>query len=424
MKNGSILIISNNPDVSKKISEKIKLLRECDTVQSVSFLEAISVLNSSHPSLIILYWAKEDSVNIVKEIRSIHSLDKVPIIFVMDSLIEEILFCAFDYGIDEFFYLNDPDSIILMRIFLSLQKAILYKKIDTNEEIMMDTNILDKKTNIYSSEYSHVVLNYFVNKCLEDNIEDTILMYVKPLPLDKKFLNQTKIASYIKSVPRSSDIIAFAEKENTGFYLILNNCTKVGAKSVTQRLKKTLEGSCEIYANALEITLPFEKIQSLLVKSINEQIMAKNDFNFFFEDDIRDYYKVLEEEEENKKFKQEDFKDFFRNFEKIIIPVFYHFQTVYSSKFPNTEIKFDVSEEQSYFTIINNNVKSKLIITFPMFSKVIIDISHTSENSSPSTQRKVFEIKEFNEEMLSDKLKDFINEFMQFSGLNELSKAE
>ena len=55
MKNGSILIISNDSKVAEHISNKIKLLRECDEIKIVSVIESISLLNTTQPSLIILY---------------------------------------------------------------------------------------------------------------------------------------------------------------------------------------------------------------------------------------------------------------------------------------------------------------------------------------------------------------------------------
>ena len=66
MNNNSILIISNSEETGKHISEKIKLLRECDSVRIVSYIEAISVLNSTQPSIILLYCSKTDSTGIVK----------------------------------------------------------------------------------------------------------------------------------------------------------------------------------------------------------------------------------------------------------------------------------------------------------------------------------------------------------------------
>ena len=166
MKTGSILIITNKADVGNHIADKIKLLRECDTIKIVSYIESISVLNTTQPSLILIYCSDTDSVSIIKEIRSIKSLDKVPILFITDNLNEEKLFYAFDNGIDDFFFISDPDSIILMRIFLTLQKAVLYKQIDINKEILVSANIVDKQNGIYLKEYNQMFLLNFFIKCI------------------------------------------------------------------------------------------------------------------------------------------------------------------------------------------------------------------------------------------------------------------
>ncbi len=423
MKNGSILIISNNQDIGKQISEKIKLLRECDKIKCVSFLEAISVLNSCQPGIIILYWSKTDSVNIVREIRGIKALDKVPIIFVMDNLIEEILFCAFDYGIDEFFCLNEPDSVILMRIFLSLQKSILYKKIDTNDEILTAANIIDKKTGIYTSDYSSIVMKHFFNKSLEENLEDTIFMYVRLLPLDKKYLNITKVGSLIKSVPRSNDIIAYSE--NTGVYILLYNCGLIGAKSVTQRLQKALNGICEVYINAAEVTAPYDEIQPVLQRGINEQIIAKNEFNYFYESDIKDANEYMKTDKAPKKIiTKEKKQEIFNKFEKTVVPIFYHFQTVYNNTFDNVDIKFDISEEKSFFSFSKGNTESKITITLPEYIKVSLEVSHCSEGSLPSVKKLSYNIQEFNEELLTSILKNLVNEFSERISHTTLSQTE
>ena len=145
LKNNSILVISDNADVGKDIVEKVKLLRECDTIRVVSYIESISVLHTSQPSLILLYCANSYSISIVNEIRKLKFLDKVPIIFIMDNFVEELLLYAFDNGVDDFFFLHDPDSIVLIRIFLTLQKAVLYKKTDTDKEILISAGIIDKE---------------------------------------------------------------------------------------------------------------------------------------------------------------------------------------------------------------------------------------------------------------------------------------
>ena len=170
MKNNSILVISNNKEVSDLIIGKINLLRECDKIKSVSYIETISELNSSQPALIILYHGMTDTIRIVKEIRKIKSLNKVPIIFVMDKLEENSLFYAFDNGIDDFFFLEDSDAIILTRIFLTLQKSTLYKQIETNEEILINENIIDRQTGIYTKDSGARIISRIFAKIKTENI--------------------------------------------------------------------------------------------------------------------------------------------------------------------------------------------------------------------------------------------------------------
>ena len=91
MKKGSILIISNKNEIGENIQEKLKLLRECDTSTIVSQKDALSILNSTQPSIIIVYSSDADTMGIIKEMRGIKALNKVPVIFVMDTFDQESL---------------------------------------------------------------------------------------------------------------------------------------------------------------------------------------------------------------------------------------------------------------------------------------------------------------------------------------------
>lgn len=422
MQNNSILIISNNSDTGKQIADKIKLLRECDTIRIVSFIEAISVLNSTQPTLILLYCSKTDSTGIVKEIRAIDALDKVPIIYIMDSLVEDLLFYAFDNGIDDFFFLTDPDSIILMRIFLTLQKSVLYKQIDINNQILVSANILDKQTGIYLKEQAPLALRNFFSKCIEENLENTVFMYIKPAILNKKRLNMNFISRIVKSIPRGNDIVAYGK--GSGFYLILYNAGLQGAKSVANRIKNALSNECKIYANAAEITTSFEEMEPILYQSMKNQISTGVDFNYLYdltEDSVSENIDI--KDENGKRFK--DFKkEFYTSFEKIAAPVFYQTQTTYSERFPDAQIKFDMTETESTFTISQDSLTSEIEITYPTYIKLIIDIKHIEENSNPVIRRLTYDFEEFSEEKLSSILKDVINEFSERLSLNTIKQAE
>lgn len=419
MKNTSILIISNKQEIGDTITQKLKLLRECDTVRIVTYIEAISVLNTTQPSLIILYCANDDSISIVKEVRTLKSLDKVPILFVMDSLVEEKLFFAFDNGIDDFFFLSEPDSIILMRIFLTLQKSVLYKQIETNNDILIAAGIIDKYTGIYNKEQAPLALKNFFSKSIEDNMENTVFMYVRPISQNNKRLNMNKIANIVKSVPRGNDVVAYGK--SSGFYLVLYNAGIQGARSVANRLRNSLAEHCEIYACAAEITMSFEEMEPYLYKTMKEQISEGLEFNYLQE--LKGIEKIDIHDETGKTFK--DFqKEFKGNFEKIVTPAFYHVQTIRSNDFPNAKINYSVTETESKFSISQEETTAELIITHPTYLKVIVDIKHYYKKENPRVKRLTYDFEEFSEETLNLLLEEMLKEFSNELSLNVMYNAE
>lgn len=409
MKSNSILVISNDDKIGQEISNKINLLRECDSIRIVSYIEAISVLNSTLPSVILVYCAKTDSVSIIKEIRSLNFLNKVPIIFVSDSLVDEVLMYAFDNGIDDFVFLNEPDSVILMRIFLTLQKSILYNQLDIKNDILESANIIEKQTGIFHKEQAPIVLKTFFSKCLEENQENTLFVYLKPVSIDNKRLNMLKIATIIKKTLRGNDIVAYGK--NLGFYLILYNAGLVGIKSVLNRLNNSLQNLCKLYTSAVEITTSFEELEPILVQSLKDQIEAGKDFNFIYESDLEEAKKVLDVKDENgKKFKQFQ-KEFFTNIEKMITPVFFQVQTACSTTLPNAKIEYNIDETESKFVIQQDDFTSELIITYPAYIKIIVDSKHFEGENQPKLQRLTYDIDEFSTENLNKILQDLVNEF-------------
>lgn len=409
MKNGSILIISNDEKTGNLISEKVKLLRDCDSIQIVTYIESISVLNSTQPSLIMVYSSSSDSIGIVKEIRTLKNLDKVPIILVMDYFIEELLLYAFDNGIDDFFFMNDSDAIILMRIILTLQKSILYKQIEIKNDILTTAGIVDKETGIYTKEQAPLALKHFFSKSIEENLENTVFMCIKPIAIQNKKLNMQKIASIIKKVPRGNDITAYGK--SSAFYMILYNAGAVGSKSVFTRIKNSLSEECEIYSNAAEITASFEEMEPVLLQSLKDQISAGIEFSYLYNLTLSEAVDIMDiHDETGKKFK--DFKkEFFNAIEKMITPAFYEIKTKSEEIIPDAKIDFDITETESRFTISSDKIKSEILITYPSYMKLIIDIKHIIGVGHPQVRRLTFDFEDFSSDNLLSILKDVIKEF-------------
>ena len=371
----------------------------------------------------MVYCANTDTVGIIKEIRTIKALDKVPIIFVTDSFVEDLLLYAFDNGIDDFFFLTDTDSIILMRILLTLQKSILYKQIDINNEILISADIIDKQTGLYKKEQAPLALRNFFSKCIEENLENAVFVYLKPIALDtSKRLNMTKVAQIIKSIPRGNDIVAYGK--NNGFYFILYNAGVAGSKSVVNRIKSSLSNVCKVYATAAEITMSFEEMEPILLQSLKDQLSADKEFNYLYELKVAEAAEFIDIKDENGKRFKEFKKEFFNNFELIVAPVFYQAQTKNETKFPNAKITSSIKEAESSFKISQDNITSELLITYPTYIKLLIDIKHEEEGSSPIIRRLSFDFEDFSSEKLNSILNDVITEFSNKLNIKAIHSAE
>ena len=413
MKNGSILIISNDETTGKTIESKVKLLRECDNVQVVSYIEAISVLNSSQPAVIMVYGSGSESISVVKEIRTLKYLDKVPIILVLDYFIEDIVLYAFDNGIDDFFFLNDSDAIILMRVILALQKSILYKQLDITNEVLVTLGVIDRNSGIYTKEKAPFILKAFFSKSIEENEKDTVFMCIKPVSNQQKKVNiqsvMQAIENIIRNIPRGNDIVTYGK--NSTFYLILYNAGINGAKSVANRIKGSLSSEYDIYATAAEITTSFEEMEPVLIQSLKDQISAGIEFNFLYNLNVNEAAEVLDiHDESGKKFK--DFKkEFYNELEKLIAPVFYEMQKKASDMFNKSSVNFDITETKSNFNISCDDIKSELTITYPSYMKLLVDIKHTTGEKRPRTKRLSFDVDEFSSDKLLSLIEDMLKEF-------------
>ncbi len=408
MINDTILIITNNKEKGSQISSKIKLLRENDIIKTVSYIECISILSTNKPSLMLLYSEESDSIEIIKEIREIKNLDNVPIILITDKINEEKLFYGFDNGIDDFLFLNEKDSIILMRILLAIQKSILYKQIEMKQDILITDNIIDKETGLYTKEKAATVFRKYFSKSMEEDKTDTVFVYIKPVASGNTLLNNKKISNIIKAIPRGNDIGAYAKE--SGYYLILFNAGEAGANSVVNRIQKEAGENCIIYAAAAEIRVSFEELEAILNRSLKEQIENEEPYKFINDINLKEINSVEITNEDGKSFQA--FKtDFLNNFEKIAAPVFYEKQNTAKEKYPQALISYYINETESIFSIKQNKQKGELKITYPSYLKVIIDIKQIKEERITDIKRLTYDIEEFSQETLNMLLDDMINEY-------------
>ena len=232
----------------------------------------------------------------------------------------------------------------------------------------------------------------------------------------------TKVAQIIKSIPRGNDIVAYGK--NNGFYFILYNAGVAGSKSVVNRIKSSLSNVCKVYATAAEITMSFEEMEPILLQSLKDQLSADKEFNYLYELKVAEAAEFIDIKDENGKRFKEFKKEFFNNFELIVAPVFYQAQTKNETKFPNAKITSSIKEAESSFKISQDNITSELLITYPTYIKLLIDIKHEEEGSSPIIRRLSFDFEDFSSEKLNSILNDVITEFSNKLNIKAIHSAE
>lgn len=393
MQKNSILVISNNLSTGKYIADKVKLLRQYDTVKIVSFIESVTILHTNPPSLILLYCENINSVEIVKAIRTMKVLDKVPIIFITDEYDEELILTAFDSGIDDFFSLDNPDSVILMRIFLTLQKSVLYQKSETDSEIMVAAGITDKETGLYTKKQVSLIMKIFFNKAIKENSDNTFFMAMKLLSKKDEKIDFKDAGISIKKTLRGNDIIAFGKDDV--FYILLNKTKPEGPESVYARLKYNLGDNYELYSVSTQIKFDFEKTESILSGIMVDLIMNKGAFRFVTPDEIKEAIK----QQSGKKTKRTA-KNTLDNIKNMIAPAFERTKKFVNSEYKSAKVTFEIGDNQSIFKMKKGTYETEIIVSYPSLTKIISDIIHKDRVKMPSSKKLVYKTNELNEDKL------------------------
>ena len=119
MKN-NILLISDNFDLSQKISNKLVLLRDCDKISTSDFKEAVSIINSTNPGLIFIDGAgdKNSISSLVKFIKS----KNISQILVTSAVDYDFIMTLYDEGLDDYISENSDAADYLIKSVNLLKK--------------------------------------------------------------------------------------------------------------------------------------------------------------------------------------------------------------------------------------------------------------------------------------------------------------
>ena len=107
-------------------------------------------------------------------------------------------------------------------------------------------------------------------------------------------------------------------------------------------------------------------------------------------------------------------QNFLKKYESEVSPVFYRTQKIIEEKLFKTSVNQKIDENESVFSLTNENCKSTFRVTYPAYAAINIDITH--DNGFETRRRKTsFGLKELDGDRIGAVLDDFIKEFQTLS---------
>ncbi len=404
----NILLITDNDDIAKIITNKLVLLRGNDSITVCNTKDAKKTLSKSVYCVVILH-EMETSALTLKMISTIKDTKTdAEIMLLLNDTNQQLILDAYDIGIYDYFLYDAESFEMLIKTINCLKMRLLKDTQNRNEKFLYQLGVIDNKTNLYEYKY---LKDIFID--ISDNlrIQNGIFAILTLDEKNKTKVSTNRLASAIKSGVRGDDIIAIARGGK--FYLILPNIDLEGARNIIQKFQDKMGEEFKIRAGMTKIGLQsFETLdknaQDGLISATQNDVMAvclENNFN--------SQNLWLEDDEDNSAPKKDYklFKIAFSNkMNNVITPMFFRFQKDFENKLVNTKVSQYANNIESVFCLKNDNLRSELTIHYNGYAKFNIEIKHSGLDSAENTKLEI-PLSQMTEKFLTSLLKQLKDEY-------------
>ena len=392
----NLLLVSDDENTAKVISEKIVFLRKDDKITISSYNDSLRNIGLTESELILVHKhvSRQKTVDLIEKLKNLN----LCVLLVANTYSEELILACADSGADDFIISSAEPFEFVVRIVNNIKHKTIKSKLDNNIQILTQNKVMDEGIYNYTSA-RQVIENVIDNNLIANGI------FMAVTPASKSDFSMEDFIRCIKSSVRSDDIVTKGRGIN--FYIFMPYTDFNGAVTVLNKIKENLKfkicaGLADIFKKS------FSEFEREALKALAESSAVSSDFTFAEEKDDSSF----EELYENKNIK--DYK-LFRNIynkklEKVIIPVFYKLQNIYEEKLFETKIEQYANDNLCSFRIINKKKESELTIIYPGFSKVIINITHSGLDT-PENRDINLPLPKVTQKELTKIIEDFIKEF-------------
>lgn len=404
----NILLITDEQDFSSKLYEKLVLLREKDSLYTLSYEEASKQAKTIEAKVIILHEheIKNKTLNLIVDLKELDKDKNRSLILAAESKDRDFILSAYDEGVCEHFYTSDVDFEVLLRLLNCIKNNIVKSCYNRDKNIMEKVGLIDEDTGLYKYKYAELIINEELDKTKNNGI----FLALSPEENGKSTFSLLKMTTALKSSVRCDDIVIHAN--GMKFYIYLKNTDLHGAAVVLNKIKDIYDSEYKIKAGICDVKYKdFERVERDALSALGEALLTNEEFVFYQdkEPDGEDWVVEEPENTSNKNFKLFH-QTYQKKLERVIIPVFFRLQKAYEERLFNTKVEQYTEENKSVFRLKNENQTSTLKVIYPGFAKVLIQITHEGLNT-PENQEMTLPLKQIDQKLLVSIVESFIKEF-------------
>ncbi len=399
----SVFFISKSEKAAAYVREKLLFSRAADKFVHIGYENCYETVKTHCPQVIFydIRFNQSEFFDFLKKVKSTPRLDSSSVILIFEKIDEELLCNAFESGISDFLTFAATDAEFTIRVLWAFRKKGSIQAAKKKTQILSNLNILDKKTGIYTKNYTYTILKE------ESKKSAGTLAVAAPDVSSRAKLTPEILAKTAKKCLRKTDILGFSG--DFKLYIWFPDTAAGTAVKILRKIERNLPDDVSISAGIYQSS-SFEQMEENANKALSAALLQENAFII--------YSQIKPEKSEENPDSYKNFKSFkqkfLKKYESEVSPVFYRTQKIIEEKLFETTVNQKIDENESVFSLKNAGCESDFRITYPGYATINIDMTHKT-GLEILRSRANFSLKELDGDRISAVLDDFIKEFQFLS---------
>ena len=390
-----IILVSDDSDFFEYIIPKFKI-RKSDELFEYNFSaipDKIHMLSSS-----VLIVNAENNHEQVLQLLDIVS--NAPVIVFEYNYDEDFKIAAYKKGMYAYITVITQEQEIdakfssALRYISSVSKSSVYRK------LLVDKSVIKSDNDVFLN-FNEVLDNEIAN--IKKNVSTATLLAISPDEKTKYLIQPHQIETVIINNIRNSDILM--NYSHNKYFLLLNNTDINTAKTLWKKISSTLPARICAGFTSIDNKNRQQAVNDAL-NSLHNAFISESSV-----DTLNDHIEVS-----NFKHLRQEFD---KNFEQVVLPVFYHIQQKYNDKLFGIKIKQNIGNDGCGYLYLNSDkLTAEFKIACPGFSAINIDIKYILSDNSVNSyldnlqpKRITLDPEQLEAGILQDILEEFVNEF-------------